>query len=151
MDCSPPGPSSMGFSRQEYWSGVPLQKDSNVHDRGSVASPFFVVCVFLVFSTFHLFFLFYSLFLGYWHLVFAPVSVPDSVRLSLLCLVAYLYPTLCNPMNYSPPGSSVHGDSPGKNTGVGCRRLEVKNFSVVHILAAWLVVLLSLGNNRVFW
>ena len=24
MDCSPPGPLSMGFSRQEYWSGVPL-------------------------------------------------------------------------------------------------------------------------------
>ena len=24
MDYSPPGPLSMGFSRQEYWSGVPL-------------------------------------------------------------------------------------------------------------------------------
>jgi len=24
MDCSPPGSLSMGFSRQEYWSGVPL-------------------------------------------------------------------------------------------------------------------------------
>ena len=24
---------------------------------------------------------------------------------------------------YSPPGSSIHGDSPGKNTGVGCRAL----------------------------
>ena len=24
MDCSPPGSSSMGFSRQEYWSGLPL-------------------------------------------------------------------------------------------------------------------------------
>ena len=29
-------------------------------------------------------------------------------------------PTLCNPMDCSPPGSSVHGDSPGNNTGVGC-------------------------------
>ena len=28
--------------------------------------------------------------------------------------------TLCDPMNCSPPGSSVCGDSPGKNTGVGC-------------------------------
>ena len=28
--------------------------------------------------------------------------------------------TLCHPMDCSPPGSSVHGDSPGKNTGVGC-------------------------------
>ena len=27
---------------------------------------------------------------------------------------------LCDPMDCSPPGSSVHGDSPGKNTGVGC-------------------------------
>ena len=26
----------------------------------------------------------------------------------------------CNPMNCSLPSSSVHGDSPGKNTGVGC-------------------------------
>ena len=26
---------------------------------------------------------------------------------------------LCNPMDCSPPGPSVHGDSPGKNTGVG--------------------------------
>ena len=28
-------------------------------------------------------------------------------------------PTLCNPMDCRPPGSSVHGDSPGKTTGVG--------------------------------
>ena len=28
--------------------------------------------------------------------------------------------SLCDPMDYSPSGSSVHGDSPGKNTGVGC-------------------------------
>ena len=27
-------------------------------------------------------------------------------------------PTLCDTMDFSPPGSSVHGDSPGKNTGV---------------------------------
>jgi len=26
-------------------------------------------------------------------------------------------------MDYSPPGSSVHGYSPGKNTGVGCHVL----------------------------
>ena len=31
--------------------------------------------------------------------------------------------TLCNSMDCSPPGSSVHGDSPGKNTGVGCHAL----------------------------
>ena len=30
---------------------------------------------------------------------------------------------LCDPMDCSPPGSSVHGASPGKNTGAGCHAL----------------------------
>ena len=38
-------------------------------------------------------------------------------------LLAQSCPTLCKPMDCSPPGSSVHGDSPGKNTGVGCHFL----------------------------
>ena len=38
-------------------------------------------------------------------------------------LVTQSCPTLCNTMDCSPPGSSVHGDSPGKNTGVGCHFL----------------------------
>ena len=38
-------------------------------------------------------------------------------------LVAQLCPTLCSPMNGSLPGSSVHGDSSGKNTGVGFHAL----------------------------
>ena len=58
-------PPSMGFPRQEYWSGVPLP------------SP----------------------------------------------LVAQSCPTLCNPRNCNSPASSVHGDSPGKNTGVGYHAL----------------------------
>ena len=33
--------------------------------------------------------------------------------------VAQSCPTLCNPMDSSPSGSSVHRDSPGKNTGGG--------------------------------
>ena len=36
---------------------------------------------------------------------------------------AQLCPTLCDPMDYSPPGTSVHGDSPGKNTAVGYHAL----------------------------
>ena len=32
-------------------------------------------------------------------------------------------PTLCNPVDCSPPGSSVQGDSPSKKTGVGCHFL----------------------------
>ena len=31
--------------------------------------------------------------------------------------------TLCNSMDCNPPGSSVHGDFPSKNTGVGCHAL----------------------------
>ena len=43
--------------------------------------------------------------------------------LAVLCLLAQSCPTLCNPVDCSPPGSSLHGDSPGQNTGVGSRRL----------------------------
>ena len=32
-------------------------------------------------------------------------------------------PTLCNCLDCSPPGSSVYGNSPGKNIGVGCHAL----------------------------
>ena len=39
----------------------------------------------------------------------------------VLCLVTQLCPTLCDPMDCSPLGSSVHGDSPSENTGVGCQ------------------------------
>ena len=39
------------------------------------------------------------------------------------CSVTQLYPTLCNPMDCSLPGSSVHRDTPGKNTEVGCHAL----------------------------
>ena len=37
--------------------------------------------------------------------------------------------TLYNPMDCNPPGPSVHGDSPGKNTGVGCHLLLQGIFS----------------------
>ena len=53
--------------------------------------------------------------------------------------------TLCNPMDYSPPGSSVHGDSPGKNTGVGGHALLLGIFPTqelnLHFLCLlhWLV------------
>ena len=37
-----------------------------------------------------------------------------------VCLVTQSWPTLCVRMCCSPPGSTVHGDSPGENTEVGC-------------------------------
>ena len=42
---------------------------------------------------------------------------------AMLCLVTQLCLTLHDLMDYSPPGSSVHEDSPGKNIGVGCHAL----------------------------
>ena len=41
----------------------------------------------------------------------------------VLCLAAQLCLTLCDPMDHSPPGSPVHGNSPGKNTRVGYHAL----------------------------
>ena len=41
----------------------------------------------------------------------------------LLCLVTQSCLILCDCVDYSPPGSSVHGDSSGKKTGVGCHAL----------------------------
>ena len=41
----------------------------------------------------------------------------------IMCLIAQSCLTLCNPMDCNPLGSSVHGDSPDKNTGVDCHPL----------------------------
>ena len=46
-----------------------------------------------------------------------------SPALAVLCLVTQLCPTLCDPMDCTPPGSFVHGNSLGKNTAVGCHAL----------------------------
>ena len=50
------------------------------------------------------------------------VSGPTLIQY-VLCLVAPSCLTLGDPVDCSPPGSSVHGDSPGKNTAVGCHAL----------------------------
>ena len=34
VDCSPPGPLSMGFSRQEYCSGLPFPSPGDLPDPG---------------------------------------------------------------------------------------------------------------------
>ena len=43
-----------------------------------------------------------------------------SEKVKVKALVTQSCPTLCDTLEHSLPGSSVHGDSPGKNTGVGC-------------------------------
>ena len=44
------------------------------------------------------------------------------------CVHAQSCLTLYDPVNCSPPDSSVHGDSPGKNTGVGYHFLPQEIF-----------------------
>ena len=48
---------------------------------------------------------------------------PKGKPLHAACTHAQSGPTLCYPMVCSPPGVSVHGDSPRKNTGVDCHFL----------------------------
>ena len=48
---------------------------------------------------------------------------PLPFAMCCVCLVAQSCLTLCDPRDCSPPGSSVHRDSPGKNTRVGCHAL----------------------------
>ena len=55
----------------------------------------------------------------------------NNCHVAHMCVCANLLQsrlTQCNPMDCNPPGSSVHGDSPGKNTGVGCLALLQGNF-----------------------
>ena len=73
----------------------------------------------------------------------------------MLCLVTQLGPTLFNPMDCCQPGSSAHGDSPGKNTGVGCHALlqgifptQGSNSGLLH--CRWILYKLShKGSPRV--
>ena len=58
-----------------------------------------------------------------------------------LCVCAQLFPTLCDPMDCTLPGCSVHGIFPGKNTGVDCHFLfqvlfltQELNLSLQHLL-----------------
>ena len=48
-----------------------------------------------------------------------------TILYNVLCLVSLSCLILWDHMDCSLPGSSVHGDSPGKNTGVGCHALLV--------------------------
>ena len=55
-----------------------------------------------------------------------PINTP--VYTYVLFLVTCLCLTLCNPMDCSLPASSIHGDSPGKNTGASCHALLQGSF-----------------------
>ena len=58
-----------------------------------------------------------------------PVCADGSTNLHVIkfhrtmCLVTQSYPTLCDPIDCSPPGSSVHGVFLAIITGMGCQAL----------------------------
>ena len=66
--------------------------------------------------------------------------------------------TLCNPTDGSPPVSSAHGDSPGRNTGVGCHALlqgifpprDQTRVSCVSCIAGGFFTTEPLGKSRWF-
>ena len=113
-------PLSTGFSRQEYWSGLPFPfpaalildslKSRECHPTLSGLLPHLVHCN------------------GYCkqppqayqnEQFSAPVlSYPSTVLMR--AYISMSRPTLCDPTDSASPGSSVHGDSRGKNTVVGC-------------------------------
>ena len=92
-------PLSMGFPREECWSGLPFP-DLHWLDPYLLTPPALVEGFFTTEP---------------------PRKSTECV--AVLCLVAQLCPTLFNPMDYSLPDTSVRGDSPGKNTRVGCHAL----------------------------
>ena len=70
------------------------------------------------------------------------VPPPSHLQLLCLCLVTQSCLTLCDPRDCSPPGSSVHGDSPGKNTRVGC------HFLLQQLLAEIILDVVGLGSRN---
>ena len=82
---------SMGFSRQEYWNGLPFPSPGDPPDPGIKPFPALATGLFTR----------------------EPPGKPIC-ECAVLGLVTQLCPTLCDPMNCGPPGSSVRGDSSGK-------------------------------------
>ena len=79
-----------------------------------------------------------------------------TILCAVLCLVAQSCLTLCDPMDCSPPHSSVHGDSPGKNTGVGYHTLlqgifptQGSNPGLPH--CRWILYQLSHKGSQEYW
>ena len=73
-----------------------------------------------------------------------------------MCLVTQSCPTLCDPMDCSLPGSSVHVDSPGKNTQVGCHAFlqgifptQGSNLGLPH--CRWILYHLSQQGSPDIW
>ena len=82
--------------------------------------------------------------------------VTPYVHLYNLCSAAKSRPNLCDPMDCSPPDSSVYGIFPGKNTGVGCHILlqgifltQESNLCCLH--CRWFSTTVPPGTPIIVW
>ena len=110
-----PAPLSMGFSRQEYWSGLPCPSPGELPNPGMEPASLMAS-------------------------VLAGRLLTTSATCCFCCLVAKSYPTL-RPYGLQPARLLCPWDSPDKNTGMGCHALLQGNFptqgwnlSLLHLL-----------------
>ena len=97
-------PPSMGFSRQEYWSGVPLPSPHCCLPSPKVCSsscPLSRWCYIIVKKKSIYTYLFFIL-LTNWKRLFIELCISQFSSVAQLCL------TLCYPMDFSTPGFPVH-------------------------------------------
>ena len=125
---------STGFSRQEYWSELPCPPPGHLLDPGM--EPTSLTSLALAGDSLSL--------------------VPGRFHACMLCLVAQSCLTLCDPMDHSPSGSSVQGEFPGKNAGVGCHALlqgifstQGSNPGLLH--CRWIFYHLSHQGSLKYW
>ena len=123
-------PQSMEFSRQEYWSVLPFPFPWHLPDPGS--NPGVPHCEQMLYHLSHQGSprgngLVRDLFSSKWFKALSS-KFKQLINLELVfvfsgalhCVHAQSCLTLCNPMDCSPPDSTVHGTFPGKDTGVSC-------------------------------
>ena len=120
--CSMPAPLSMGFPRQEYWSGLPIPPPVDLPNLGTECMSFVLpTCVSYIptFATLVDFFFFFLL-LSHLGSHYPPITCHHSFSpglsqwklTGLFNSVDKLCLTLCDPMEFSPPGLPVHHQLP---------------------------------------
>ena len=85
-------PLSMGFSRQKYWNELPYPSPADLTDPGLEPTSLNISCIGRLVFFYH------------WCHLRSSASLNHCV-----CIVAQSCLTLCDPMDCSPPGSSVNG------------------------------------------
>ena len=146
----------MEFSRQEHWSGLLFPSPGDLPDSGiqpaSLDSPVLAGRFLMTRGTWetshpHKCLLHTNIFSSIWLLnyrilKFLGLEPLTFIYFSAVCMLSHFcHVRLCKPVDCSPPGSSDHEDSPGKNTGVGCYDLfqgifptQGSNLHLLHLL-----------------